>query len=92
MKLYLNCSFNKADKDEMEYVEQLDKVIKVYGSIMELYGAKFDEIKGVFSFERKESDSTIEYVVQTKKEDADDVMDAVFSDQLTKLAKSVMVS
>lgn len=92
MKLYLNCSFNKADEDEMEYVKQLDKVIKVYGSVMELYGARFDEIKEVFSFERKESDSTIEYVVQTKKEDADDVMNAVFSDQLSKLAKSVMVS
>lgn len=92
MKLYLNCSFNKADEDEMEYVEQLDKIIKVYGSVMELYGAQFDEIKEVFSFERKEDENTIEYVVQTKKEDADDVMDAVFSDQLSKLAKSVMVS
>ena len=91
MKLYLNCSFNKADEDEMDYVEQLDKVIKVYGSVMELYGAEFDEIKKVFSFERKESNDTIEYVIQTKEEDADDVMDVVFSNQLSKLAKSVMV-
>lgn len=90
MKLYLNCSFNKADEDEMEYVEQFDKIIKVYGSIMELYGAELDEIKKVFSFERKEDDNTIAYVVQTKKEDVDDVMDAVFSNQLSKLAKSVM--
>ena len=92
MKLYLNCSFNKADEDEMEYVEQFDKIIKVYGSVMELYGAEFDEIKKVFSFERKEDDNTIEYVVQTKKEDVDDVMDTVFSNQLSKLAKSVMES
>ena len=91
MKLYLNCSFNKADEDEMDYVEQLDKVIKVYGSVMELYGAEFDEIKKVFSFERKESNDTIEYVIQTKEEDADDVMDVVFINQLSKLAKSVMV-
>lgn len=92
MKLYLNCSFNKADEDEMEYVEQFDKIIKVYGSVMELYGAEFNEIKKVFSFERKEDDNTIEYVVQTKKEDVDDVMDTVFSNQLSKLAKSVMES
>ena len=88
MKLYLSCSFNKANEEEMEYVEQLDKIIKVYSSIVELCGAEFDEFKGVFSFERKESDNTIEYIVQNKEEDADNVMDAVFS----KLAKSVMVS
>lgn len=92
MKLYLNCSFNKANEEEMEYVEQFDKIIKVYSSVMELYGAEFDEVKKVFSFKRKEDDNTIEYIVQTKKEEAADVMDAVFSDQLSKLAKSVMVS
>ena len=92
MKLYLSCSFNKANEEEMEYVEQLDKIIKVYGSVMELYGAEFDEIKKVFSFERKEDDNTIEYIVQTKKEDVDDVMDAVFNNQLSKLAKSIMES
>ena len=92
MKLYLNCNFNKANEEEMEYVEQLDKVIKVYGSVMELYGAVFDEIKEIFSFERKEDDNTIEYIVQTKKEDVEDIMDTVFSDQLSELVKSVMVS
>lgn len=92
MKLYIEATFNKNDEDELEYVTELDKVLKAYSAILSLYEDKFEELKNIFEFAREENDEKVIYIVKNKSEDIDDIADLAFSDTISKLAKAVMIS
>ena len=92
MKIYLEVSFNKNDEEELEYVTELDKVLKAYSAILNLYEDKFEELKSVFDFAREETDDKITYAIKNKSEDIDNIADLAFSDNISNLVKAVIIS
>lgn len=92
MKIYLEVSFNKNDEEELEYVTELDKVLKAYSAILNLYEDKFEELTSVFDFAREETDDKIIYTIKNKSEGINDIADLAFSDSISSLVKAVLIS